>query len=256
MNRNDRWTRARPLWLWPWLALLAGLVIGSAQAASEFDQARKAYDQGQYAEAAAGFERALNGAPGGVGVLYNLGNARFRQGELGRAMAAWRQAQWITPRDPALRHNLEVIRRRLGQPEVPLWRRWLEWWTLDEWAVGAIVLVWAWSGWQILIRLRPGSVDSGAGIRRVLGLASGVVLGAWVASWILIVRGPNAAIAGDPVPARYGPLEESDVVVNFADGTEVRVEQSRNGWIRVVDAEGRGGWVPGLKLARYHLRIP
>jgi tetratricopeptide (TPR) repeat protein len=92
--------------------------MGSVWAASDFDQARKAYEQGNQEEAVAGFERALRGAPGGVGVLYNLGNARFRQGELGRALAAWRQAEWITPRDPALRHNLDLIRRRLGQPEV------------------------------------------------------------------------------------------------------------------------------------------
>ncbi len=256
MIRFDPWNPIRNGCLRRLLALLSVFCAVSVWAASEFDQARKAYDQGRYEEAVAGFERALNGAPGGVGVLYNLGNARFRQGEMGRALAAWRQAQWITPRDPALRHNLELIRRRLGQPEVPVWRRWLGWWTLDEWAVAAIVLVWAWSGWHILLRLRPGLSDSGSGTRAMLGVVAAVVVGCWWASWILVHRGPNAAIAGNPVPARYGPLEESDVAVNFADGTEVRVEQSRNGWIRVVDSEGRGGWVPGLKLARYHPRIP
>ena len=83
-----------------------------------------------------------------------------------------------------------------------------------------------------------------------------VALGGWVTAWILVQQGPNAAIAGKEVPARFGPLEESDIAVNFADGTEVRVEQYRNGWVRVSDAEGRGGWIPGLQVARYHPRIP
>ena len=256
MNGADPVRSIRGLCLRALLALLAAFFALSVRAASEFDQARKAYEQGRYDESAAGFERALNGAPGGVGVLYNLGNARFRQGELGRALAAWRQAQWITPRDPALRHNLELIRRRLGQPEAPLWKRGLTWWTLDEWAVASIVLIWAWSGWQIFIRIKPERASSGSGVRGLLGAVAFLVLGGWSASWVLMLRGPNAAIAGNPVPARYGPLDESDVSVNFADGTEVRVEQSRNGWVRVVDAEGRGGWVPGLKVARYHSRIP
>jgi tetratricopeptide (TPR) repeat protein len=230
--------------------------MGSAWAASDFDQARKAYEQGDQEAAVAGFERALQGAPGGVGVLYNLGNARFRQGEMGRALAAWRQAQWITPRDPALRHNLDLIRRRLSQSEPPFWKQWLMLLTLDEWAAVAGVLVWVWSGWQIFIRIKPRLADSGSGVRWLLGSVAAVALGGWVTAWILVQQGPNAAIAGKEVPARFGPLEESDIAVNFADGTEVRVEQYRNGWVRVSDAEGRGGWIPGLQVARYHPRIP
>jgi SH3-like domain-containing protein len=77
-----------------------------------------------------------------------------------------------------------------------------------------------------------------------------------LSAWGLIHRGPNAAVAGKEVSARFGPLDESDIAVNFPDGTEVRVEQSRNGWVRVVDAEGRSGWIQGLQVARYHPRIP
>ena len=247
-------------WVWRCLSgvgrLWVMLLMGSTWAASDFDQARKAYEQGNPTEAVAGFERALSGAPGGVGVLYNLGNARFRQGEMGRALAAWRQAEWITPRDPALRHNLDLIRRRLSQSEPPFWKQWLLLLTLDEWAVVAGVLVWVWSGWQIFIRIKPRLADSGSGVRWLLGAVAAVALGGWVTAWILVQQGPNAAIAGKEVPARFGPLEESDIAVNFADGTEVRVEQYRNGWVRVSDAEGRGGWIPGLQVARYHPRIP
>lgn len=257
MNRCDRWNPWRGPGMVGMLACLWALLsAGPVRAASDFDQARKAYEQGQYAEAVSGFERALQGAPGGVGVLYNLGNARFQQGELGRALAAWRQAQWITPRDPALRHNLDLIRRRLGRPEPEFWRRWLLWWTLDEWGVGAVGLVWAWVGWQIVVRLRPESARSGAGLRRAVGgMALLVVLG-WASAWVSVVRGPNAAIAGREVAARYGPLDESEIAARFADGAEVRVEEQRNGWLRVSDAEGRGGWVQGLEVARYHPRIP
>jgi hypothetical protein len=253
MTRIQSWNR---VWEVCQGWILATLFMGSAWAASDFDQARKAYEQGDQEAAVAGFERALQGAPGGVGVLYNLGNARFRQGEMGRALAAWRQAQWITPRDPALRHNLDLICRRLGQPEVPLWKRGLGFLTLDEWAVSAVLLVWAWSGWQIFVGIRPGLADSGSGVRRVLGVSAAFVLGAWLSAWVSIHRGPNAAVAGKEVAARFGPLDESDIAVNFPDGTEVRVEQSRNGWVRVVDAEGRGGWIQGLQVARYHPRIP
>lgn len=245
------------------LAVVVGLVVwlGCAagpglRAASDFDQARKAYEQGDFPAAVAGFERALHGAPGGVGVLYNLGNAHFRQGELGRALAAWRQAEGITPRDPALRHNLELIRRRLGQPPAPIWRRWVGRLTLDEWAMGAVGLVWVWAAWTLWGRLRPEHARVGSGVRAVLGGAAGLVVAAWLTAWVSVVRGPNAAVAGREVPARFGPLEESEIAVTLVDGAEVRVEQRRNEWVRVVDGEGRGGWVHGLQLARYHPTIP
>lgn len=238
------------------VAWLLWLAVPVLRAASDFDQARQAYEQGDLPAAVAGFERALQGAPGGVGVLYNLGNARFRQGEMGRALAAWRQAEWVTPRDPALRHNLDLIRRRLGHPAPPPWRRWTAWLTLDEWASGAVVLAWVWSGWMGLARLRPGWASTGSGVRAVLGGMAALVAAGWLTAWVSVVRGPNAAIAAREVPARFGPLEESDIAVNLADGTEVRVEQHRNGWLRVVDAEGRGGWVQGFQVARYHLSIP
>jgi hypothetical protein len=128
--------------------------------------------------------------------------------------------------------------------------------TLDEWAVSAVFLVWAWSGWQLLVGIRPGLADSGSGVRRVLGVAAALVVVAWVSDWVLIYRGPNAAVAGKEGSARFGPLDESDIAVNFPDGTEVRIEQSRNEWVRVVDAEGRGGWMQGQHVARYHPRIP
>ncbi|MFM7556249.1 MAG: SH3 domain-containing protein, partial [Verrucomicrobiota bacterium] len=102
----------------------------------------------------------------------------------------------------------------------------------------------------------PGCAGTGSGVRAVLGGMAALVAAGWLTAWVSVVRGPNAAIAAREVPARFGPLEESDIAVNLADGTEVRVEQHRNGWLRVVDAEGRGGWVQGFQVARYHLSIP
>ncbi len=51
-------------------------------------------------------------------VLYNLGNARFRLGEYGRAIAAYRRAEVLLPRHGATRRNLAFARENApgGEP--------------------------------------------------------------------------------------------------------------------------------------------
>ncbi len=51
--------------------------------------------------------------------LYNLGNARFRNGDFPDAAAAFRGALALSPADSAARHNLAVTMQRLKNPPPP-----------------------------------------------------------------------------------------------------------------------------------------
>src|SRR5580693_158050 len=75
---------------------------------------------GDYHESAAFLEILLAGGYQNGAVYYNLGNAYFRAGEYGRAIAAFRKAKPYRPRDPYLeanlRHALSVAPGRLPEP--------------------------------------------------------------------------------------------------------------------------------------------
>jgi tetratricopeptide (TPR) repeat protein len=64
-------------------------------------------------------------------VHYNLGNAYFRAGDYGRAIAAYRRAKPFRPRDPYLEANLRqalsVAQGRLSEPPASWWRHVLFW---------------------------------------------------------------------------------------------------------------------------------
>src|SRR5262249_36809000 len=62
-----------------------------------FDAAKAAAD---YRESAALLESLLTDGFKNGAVYYNLGNAYFRAGEYGRAIAAYRKAKAFRPRDP------------------------------------------------------------------------------------------------------------------------------------------------------------
>ncbi len=107
-----------------------------------FDAAKTKQD---YRESAAVLESLLvNGFRNGA-VYYNLGNAYFRAGEYGRAIAAYRKAKPYRPRDPNLEANLRqalsVAPGHLPEPPSPLWTHvlfWSGWLSFPEKAYAAL----------------------------------------------------------------------------------------------------------------------
>ena len=75
-----------------------------------FDTANKLYEEGKFAEAAAAYESLVQSRQVSAALYFNLGNAWFKSGQIGRAIAAYRQAEQMTPRDPDLRANLQFAR--------------------------------------------------------------------------------------------------------------------------------------------------
>ena len=65
-------------------------------------EAKRAFAQQRYAEAAAGFERCIALVPEAPALHFNLGSARERQGDLARAADAYLAAFRLNPRDPLL----------------------------------------------------------------------------------------------------------------------------------------------------------
>jgi tetratricopeptide (TPR) repeat protein len=93
-----------------------------------FDAAKSPQD---YRESAALLESLLADGFRSGAVYYNLGNAWFRAGEYGRAIAAYRKAKPYRPRDPYLDANLRqallVAPGRLAEPPPPWWTHVLFW---------------------------------------------------------------------------------------------------------------------------------
>ena len=105
------------------LALLALLVgpgraadLGAAQSAAVAGD--RAYEAGELEEAAAQYTLALEQGLDHAVVHYNLGNAWFRQGQVGRAIASYERALRRNPRDAAARANLDEKTRRGQYAEV------------------------------------------------------------------------------------------------------------------------------------------
>jgi tetratricopeptide (TPR) repeat protein len=149
------------------LALLAGLVFTVQSSSSTtpvnaqaVTAANELVNAGHYAEAAQMYEQLLAHSPQDAALHYNLGNARFMQGDLAAASAAYQRAVSLAPRDADIRANLALAQETLGPASRPssgflaavaaVVRRWL---TADELALGALG-AWFALGLLVLVKRR------------------------------------------------------------------------------------------------------
>ena len=90
--------------------------------------------KGKFADAAADYENILQTGGQSPALLFNDGNAEFKAGHLGKAIAAYRQAELLAPRDAELRANLAFVRKQVQGATLreSRWQNWIGTLTLNE----------------------------------------------------------------------------------------------------------------------------
>lgn len=230
----------------PWLAFaaMAGQAFADS-ATSAFDAANKLYAEGKFFEAASAYQQLLETGHASPALWFNLGNALFKSGQIGRSIVAYRAADQLAPRDPDVRANLQFARNQVEGPTRPAsrWRRWPGTLTLNEWtglagaAFWVIFLLLALGqfrpGWKRLLRRYVRAATAGE-----LVLAAGLAL-AW--------RGQHASgtaiVVEHEVVARGAPFDESQASFTAHDGAEFDLLDEKNGWLQVSDGGRHVGWL-------------
>jgi len=92
------------------LVSTTALALESEDNATLIVKGNEAYQQGDYESASKYYLRAIKNNAGNGHIYYNLGNAYFRQGFYGRAIASYRRAKIQLPRDPDVIANLQLAR--------------------------------------------------------------------------------------------------------------------------------------------------
>lgn len=237
----------RALWM---SIVLMGLGSGLASGAeATFDQGNRLYEEGRFREAAAMYQRIID-RDGATSTLYfNLGNAHFKAGQTGRAIAAYLQGRRLDPRDPSLRFNLRFARKQVSGEETPaesVWRRALTGLTMNEWTLLFVVVYWVWFVLLCLREARPAWRRTVSGYTATAGALT-LVLGMCLAgAWSQWHGTQTAVVVVQETLVRYGPLEESQVHYPLRDGSEVTVLDRKGGdqtWLQVRDDQAREGWL-------------
>jgi tetratricopeptide (TPR) repeat protein len=222
--------------------------VGNAMAAgvsAEFDAANKLYAEGKFVDAAAVYEKILQSGAVSPALYFNYGNAEFKAGNLGRAIAAYRRAEQLSPRDADVRANLEFARSQVqgAASSASRWENWLGTLTFNEWTVLAAVSFWLTFMLLATMQIWPALKTALRGIARVVAIfmiLSGICCGAAVS--INLSKKIAVVVAPDLV-ARSGPFDDAQNVFAAHDGTEFSVLSRSGNWLQVADSSGKIGWL-------------
>ena len=231
------------------LACLFGLTARELRAddsATRFESANKFYEEGRYAAAADAYDKLLATGNISEALYFNRGNALFKMGQIGRAIASYRQALQLSPRDPELRANLQFARTRARGGSTyrnDRWRSWLSSLSLNEWTGLTSVALWL---VFILLALAQWRPELKPRLRNYLVAASLAAVSLGACLGISINRElftPSAIVIAGEAEVRNGPLDESQSIFKVRDGMELEVLDKKDGWLRVVDSAQRAGWL-------------
>lgn len=244
------------------LFLMVGLIVSTGllapKTAIDLDAltaANNLYDSGHYAEATKIYEQIAARGVEDSTLFYNLGNAYYRQGDLGRSILNFQRASRLAPRDSDIRANLDIARAHATEtfpeettgPVYSLGQVTGRWLSLNETALLAVSL-WFGLGFLILawLNLELGTLRTGAKYATAVGGVLLILIGLSLGSRIYTENAhPDGVIIADAVALSSEPSHEHATDINLHSGTEVKLAETNGDWIRLASPGGAmQGWIP------------
>jgi tetratricopeptide (TPR) repeat protein len=236
------------------------LLSTTAAAMRAFDDANRRYEAGDFAGAAAAYEKLLAAEGSRAAVLYNLGNSYQRLGQHGPAILAYERARLLTPRDPDLRANLGLARKAaatIEEPaEHPRLHAALQFLSRNEWS-------WLLAGTALFL----GGLALVSGVMKLprRGMRQMVVISTFLACLLLVasaaalyLRGGEeklGVVLSENATVRLSPFESAEALGSPRPGQMVRLGGENGGFHYVeVPAMALRGWLAREDLAALRLR--
>ena len=232
-----------------------GVKARNNQSAQEdFFEANRAYKNDQFQEAIDGYLKLIeNGFKNGH-IYYNLGNAYFRIGDLGRAILFLERAHLLIPRDDDLLFNLAHARNQavddIGDVRTFLLNDFLG---LDS--LNLYEAFFAFTILNVLFFFVLGTrlykkTEWSYYLSIFLVIFIGIGVCALALKWYGYTTDNRAVVLADEVEVRAGPDPNDTVLFKIHEGAVVRHERSEAGWVLLHLSKNKRGWARSKQLER------
>ena len=229
-----------------------------AQESSETDSmlvANQLYERGNFAEALQTYQELVDSGIQESALFYNLGNAYFKQRDIGRALLNYERAARLDPRDDDIQANLKVAREQRNDQysnveasalsQMAIFTR--SWLTLNEMALIALGL-WLFFTLALLIYWNVSARRLRKPLQYTLLLTFFLLVMALLLLgnrlYIESVR-PQAVVVVEEANVLSGPGEQYVTEFTLHSGAEVGLIETRGRWVRLTwQSDQLQGWVP------------
>jgi tetratricopeptide (TPR) repeat protein len=232
------------------ICIRAGYADGPASARSLFRKGNTAYSREDFESAITYYRQALSLGYESGPLYYNMGNAYFKSGSLGKAVLNYLRARRLMPQDADLLANLSyarsLVKMSVSEPEKVWFIRPLFYLTdafnLNILTVITVVLYWASAGLIIfIIRAKPKS--------GIMYLALGLILVfvVFLAAFSIKARETvfqkQAVVVVEFSEAKFEPFEAGTTHFTLYEGQEVRVIAEEGDWFKVRRPDAKQAWL-------------
>lgn len=225
-----------------------------------FEQGKEQYKSENYVDAITSWKKILDAGEHSAAVYFNLGNAFYKQNNIGSSIYYYEKALQLNPNDTDVKTNLAFAENARIDAIDPLPKTVFSKWyssiannfTFDGWAKLAVMFVFVFVVLFLLYYF--GTVES----RKrgfFIGSVSSIFLfiGAITFAYLTYADSQNnipAIIFAESVEIKTAPKMNSATAFKLHEGTKVQVEAEDGDWLKITIADGKDGWIPASDLKR------
>ena len=225
-----------------------------------WERANQAYIDGNYEAAVADYQTIEGRGYISARLYYNMGNAYYKQGQIGRAILYYNRALVVAPSMDDARYNLEIAEAQTKDkiavvPEFFL-NRWLR-------TFKSSISCTVWSGMSVvlfavvLIFALLFLLGSRIKVRKAGFYGALVALLLFVVTTIFAVSSRNdiinrsgAIVMSSAISVKSSPDRAATDMFVLHEGTKVEISAEIDGWCEVTIADGKKGWTESAHLER------
>ncbi len=249
-------------------------IVASLQAgdATElYSSGNQAYRDGEFTAAIDHYLESIGSGACDSRLYYNLGNAYFRDGQIGKAILSLERARFLAPRDRDVLNNLEFIRKTrvdvildsedrrpvadvYENTPIGLFYKLLGKFTFAElvWA-SAIFTIFGTVALFLVFALKGRIVRFFKVLALILWIFAGLIMIPYSLKRTSAWETKKAIILSERAELRSEPTNSSQLKYTLKEGMEVAVEETRGDFSRVMLRNGEDGWLPN---SAFELVIP
>lgn len=236
--------------------LLSGRLFASE---SLLQEANKLYKNDSFLAATALYDSLLAKGFESADLFYNLGNAHYKSGNLGKAILFYEKTLKLNPGHGDAQYNLDLARQQVTQVEsvpefflIRVWKQLRDLLSSKSWMWIAILLAW---------------LTLAAGLVFLFGKRFSYRQGAfWIGIIVFMLSILAFTLAGSRHSAelddsmaimtqtnffvKSAPGEGSSDLFQIREGVKVKILDEVDGWYRIRLSDGKDGWLPMEQVER------
>jgi len=231
--------------------LLTSIVLAD-QAKDMFNKANQLYQDGQFEAAIEKYEAILAANYQSGELYYNLANAYYKIGNIGKARLNYERSLLWLEGDEAVTQNLDLLKMRLvDQIEAPPKLFLTVWWNallnlFNTNTLGIVVLILFWivliiAAVFLYFRKRGRIKWKSLFVTTLIVWLFLLVI--WINKIYLFETEKYGVILASTITVHAEPADNTTELFVLHEGTKVKVQRASGGWYEIRLADGKTGWL-------------